>query len=180
MWASTSNVLDDLFNMCLQEFVFSRSLEGLIWSACIKGLPQKTTTLLVIFLWLLKSLKNLHIISLLMTSKNVAFFCFHYNFRSYWSTVDLVSLIELLRLLIDLMLVKLQHLIDFWIRLDRIMDWMGSCHKNEVPQSPILDSTLFLPYINDLLDDCICNVAIYADDITLYSKLEQYLICGNN
>ena len=38
-------------------------------------------------------------------------FYFRYNFRSYQSTADLVYLIELLGLLIDLMLVKLQHLI---------------------------------------------------------------------
>ena len=28
-------------------------------------------------------------------------------------------------------------------------------------------------YINDLPDDVICNVAIYADDTTLYSKCDQ-------
>ena len=37
----------------------------------------------------------------------------------------------------------------------------------------ILDPTLFLLYINDLLDDVICNIAIYADDTTLYSKCDQ-------
>ena len=34
-------------------------------------------------------------------------------------------------------------------------------------------STLFLLYINDLPDDVICNIAIYADDTTLYSKCNQ-------
>ena len=34
-------------------------------------------------------------------------------------------------------------------------------------------STLFLLYINDPLDDVICDVAIYADDTTLYSKCDQ-------
>ena len=34
----------------------------------------------------------------------------------------------------------------------------------------ILGSTLFLLYINDLPDDIICDIAIYADDATLYSK----------
>ena len=37
----------------------------------------------------------------------------------------------------------------------------------------ILGPALFLLYINDLSDDDICNIAIYADETTLYSKCDQ-------
>ena len=50
---------------------------------------------------------------------------------------------------------------------------MGNCHKNEFVQHSILDSTLFLLHINDLPDDYNCNITIYADNTTLYSKWEQ-------
>ena len=42
-----------------------------------------------------------------------------------------------------------------------------------VPQVPFLGPTLFLLYINDFPDNVICNIAIYADDTTLYSKCDQ-------
>ena len=37
-----------------------------------------------------------------------------------------------------------------------------------VPQGSILAPTLFLLYINNLSDDVICDIAIYADDATLF------------
>ena len=37
-------------------------------------------------------------------------------------------------------------------------------------QGSVLGPTLFLLCINDLPDDVICDIAIYADDATLYCK----------
>ena len=41
-----------------------------------------------------------------------------------------------------------------------------------VPQGSIVCQTLFVLYINHLPDDFICDIAIYADDTTLYSKCD--------
>ena len=42
-----------------------------------------------------------------------------------------------------------------------------------VHRGSILGLTLFLLYINDLPVDVICDIAIYADDTTLYSKCDH-------
>ena len=48
--------------------------------------------------------------------------------------------------------------------------WMGNAG---VRLGSVLGPTLFLLYINDLPDDVIYNIAIYANDTTLYSKCDQ-------
>ena len=57
-------------------------------------------------------------------------------------------------------------------------DVLGLCETNldstDYGNFSILGFTLFLLYVNDLPDDVICNIAIYADDdTTLYSKCDQ-------
>ena len=52
---------------------------------------------------------------------------------------------------------------------------MGSLHKNiqfmlEFLKGTVFSPTFFLLYINDLPDDLICNIPIYADNTTLCSK----------
>ena len=42
-----------------------------------------------------------------------------------------------------------------------------------VTQESILGPKLFLLYSNDLPDDGICDIVIYADDTSLYSKRDQ-------
>ena len=61
-------------------------------------------------------------------------------------------------------------------RLRVVLDAKSSqeCPVNAgLPQGSILGPTLFLLYNNDLPDDVICEIAIYADDTTFYSKCDQ-------
>ena len=57
-----------------------------------------------------------------------------------------------------------------------VLNWKFSkeCPVNAgAPRGTLLRPTRLLLYINDLPDDIICNIAIYADDTTLYSKCDQ-------
>ena len=61
-----------------------------------------------------------------------------------------------------------------WIRV--VLDGKSSQEypvNAGVPQGSIVGPTLFLLYINDLPDDVVYNIVIYADDTTLYSKCDR-------
>ena len=73
---------------------------------------------------------------------------------------------------VPLMKFKVRYLHFFSVKDNFECFWMGSLHKKIqlmlVLLKTILGPTLFLLYINDLLD-IICNIAICADDTTPYS-----------
>ena len=54
-----------------------------------------------------------------------------------------------------------------WVVLD------GKSSQEYPVNAEVLGPALFLLYINNLPDDAICNLTIYGDDTTLYSKYDQ-------
>ena len=131
-----------------------------------KGLQLKSITLLVFFLWLVKSLKNFYIIGLSITQTNAAFFYFQYGFRTSESTTDLLRVVSdrIVRAFN-----KPRATGAVALDISRAFEKVGSLfHKLK----SFFGTTLFLPYINDLPDDAICNIAIYNDTI-LYSNCDE-------
>ena len=60
---------------------------------------------------------------------------------------------------------------QLWVVLDRksLQEYPASVG---VPQGSILGPTLFLLYMNELPHNVICDIAVYANDTTLYSKCD--------
>ena len=161
-----------------------------------KGLQLKTTALLVLFLWLVKSLKC------------GLFSDDQYGFRSFQPTSDLLSVVfnkiarafnksgptGTIALDISKAFSRVQHvgllhkvksyeipgqifgLISFFLSNRQLLEGKPSQEyppNARVPQGSDLGPAFFLLYINDLPDDVICNIAIYVDDTTLYFKCDQ-------
>ena len=49
-----------------------------------------------------------------------------------------------------------------------------------VPQGSILDSLLFLTYINDLSDGLTTNARLFADDVSLFSVVDNINLSATN
>ena len=61
-------------------------------------------------------------------------------------------------------------------RLEVVLDGKSSQEypvNAGVSQGSTLGPTIFLLYINDLPGNVLCDIAIYADDTTLYSKCDR-------
>ena len=90
--------ISEPLNIYLKKSFFSRLLEGLIYDPCIcecsgEFYCEKLWPV-SFFLWLVKYLKNLEIIALLITWRNIFFFSgFLYGSRSSQSTADLLTVV---------------------------------------------------------------------------------------
>ena len=93
-----SYILAELFNNCLKESFFQIIGRFHQWSLYLKtlgkGLELKTTTLLVLFLCLVKSEKLENNRTVDHLEKRGLFSDFQYGFRSSWSTADLHTVVS--------------------------------------------------------------------------------------
>ena len=69
-----SYILPELFNMCLKESCISACCKVPCVIPVLKNVRERSTALLVFFLWLVKYLKDFYMIGLLITSRNMATF----------------------------------------------------------------------------------------------------------
>ena len=153
-----SYILAKLFNKCLKESCFPDCWKVSLVVPVFKNVGERSTAknyrLLFFFLWLVKSLKNL----IYPRLAGMLVFFTNLSLKSSGQIFGLISSFLSNRQLWD------------------VLDGKSSQEypvNAGVPQGSILGPTLFLLYINDFPDNVICNIVIYADDTTLYSKCNQ-------
>ena len=101
--------------------------------------------------------------------KSGLFSDFQSSFRSSQSTADLLTVVsDRIARAFNRSGATRAVALDIFKAFDRFWH-AGLLHK---PKSYGISGQIFV-LINDLPDDVICNIAIYADDATLYSKCDQ-------
>ena len=196
-----SYVLAEIFNMCLKKSCFP-GLLGAVLVPVFKNVRERSiaknyhpVSLLSVVSKVFEKLVNNRIVDHL--EKSGLFSDFQYGFRSSRSTADLLTVVsdriarafnrsgDTGAVVLDISkafdrvwhagLLHKFSLTEFQVRyltlfLFSVIDgfkwfWIGSPHKN---------IQLLLKFlINDLTDDVICDIVVYADDTTLYSKCDQ-------
>ena len=162
-----SYILAELFNMCLKESCFPDCWKISLVVPVFKNVGERPTaknycpvSLLCVVSKAFDKLVNNRIVDHL--GKCGVFSDFQYSFKSSWSTADLLCKLNL-------------YLIS-----GQIFGLVSSFFNNRQLQmasrqlqGSTCGPTLFLLYINDLLDDTISNIAIYAGDTIIYPKCDQ-------
>ena len=183
-----SYVLAKLFNKCLKESYFPDCWKVSLVVLVFKNNGERSTaknyrpvSLLSVVSKVFEKLVNNRSVDHL--EKCGLFSDFQYGFRSSRSTADLLTVVSdrIARTFTKSYGISGQifGLISSFLSNRRLWVVLDGKSSQEypvnagVPQGSILDPTLFLLYINDLPDDVICNIAIYADDTTLDSKCDQ-------
>ena len=191
-----SYILAELFNKFLKESCFPgcRKVSSVV--PVFKNVGERSTaknyhpvSLLPVISKVFEKLVNNRIFDHL--EKCGLFSDFQYGFRSSRSTADLLTVVSnrIARAFDKVWHAGLLHKLKSYGISGQIFGVISSFLSNRrlrvlldgkssqeypvnagVPESFILGPTLFLLYINDLPDDVICDIAIYADDTTLYSK----------
>ena len=189
-----SYILAELFNKCLKECCFPdcRKVSSVV--PVFKNVGERSTaknyrplSLLSVVSKVFETLVNNRIVD--HVGKCGLFSDFQYCFRSSQSTTDLLTAVsDRIGRAFNKSEATRAVVFDIFNTFDRV--WHASLLRKltsygilgqilallllfSVPQDSILGPALFRLYINDLPDDVICNIAIYAVDTTLYSKCHQ-------